>query len=280
VDYNKHAIAFCYKEHNEKMLRVGHCTTLEVLAFAGRRLHGTPGFVVLDDVLRLDIDHSQNASILQLGPSFAALLDEFCSGKCDSADVAHFRQFIKEYNTDVASLSQLTAKIPLHYCVTVADSHGGSKLTEGVATEEKADASAHGSGSGSSRPDAAPKACPVKRLREHSAENDVGNDGAQHLFALQQIAQTDVALLPFIEKLCKTHKPSKKAKRESATYWFLNACRDGCLRCVKLLVEECGVRKDVLSNSGSYNGRDFAEDSARLQTITQQKATEICTYLT
>lgn len=38
VDYRTNSIAFCHKELNENMLRAGHCTTLEALAFGGLSL--------------------------------------------------------------------------------------------------------------------------------------------------------------------------------------------------------------------------------------------------
>ena len=57
------------------------------------------------------------------------------------------------------------------------------------------------------------------------------------------------------------------------------ACRDGCLRCVKSLVEEYGVRKDVRSGSLTYDGRDFVMHSASEQCISQKEANKILTYL-
>ena len=77
----------------------------------------------------------------------------------------------------------------------------------------------------------------------------------------------------------RKHKPINKARKDSATYWFLNACRDGCFRCVKSLVEEYGVRKDVRSESAQYDGRDFVFDTAHTWFIIQQEADMILTYL-
>ena len=157
---------------------------------------------------------------------------------------------------------------------------------DAVHSEEQADASALGSlhvctlgGDASSHADEAPKACPAKLPWAHGAEKVANNEGVAQLIGGRQISQTEVALPLFVDVLCKKHKPSNKARKGSATYWLVNACRDGCLRCMKCLVEEYGVRKDVRSASGKYNGRDFLLDNASHQCITQPEKDEILLYL-
>ena len=80
-------------------------------------------------------------------------------------------------------------------------------------------------------------------------------------------------------RLCKKHRPNNSGRKVFATYWFLNACRDGCLPCVRILVEECGVQKDVRSESGKFNGHAFVKYSAETGVIDEDAATMLFNYL-
>ena len=230
------------------------------------------GFVDIDDALALEIDYSPNECILGIGPSFAALLDEFCTGHYDAAAVAHFRQVIKESNTDVAFLAPRGA-INLGYSISVSVDRNAC-AADGAADDEQADASgcssqrvARLSRDASHHSDAAPKACPAKRQWADDAGTGASIAGAEQLTEAEQA------------ELCKAHKPPNKTRKDSAPYWFFNACRDGCLRCVQLLVDVHRVPKDIRSESGAYNGRDFVVDSASRKRIKLDEASEILTFL-
>ena len=60
------------------------------------------------------------------------------------------------------------------------------------------------------------------------------------------------------DRLCQKHEPTKN-RREDLNYWFFNAIKDGCEDCVKVLVQELGVDKDVTSDTQNYSAKQFAE---------------------
>ena len=84
-----------------------------------------------------------------------------------------------------------------------------------------------------------PQVCFPKRPRSQSVEIIVNNEAAQQNIGGRHAAQPDVDITHFKKRFCKRHGPKNKNRKDSATYWFLNACRDGCLPCAKILVAAC-----------------------------------------
>ena len=62
---------------------------------------------------------------------------------------------------------------------------------------------------------------------------------------------------PDMEKLCKIDKPSRN-RQGQLKYWYFSAVGHGCKECVKLLVQDMGVDKNVTSDNHGYSAMDFA----------------------
>ena len=60
-----------------------------------------------------------------------------------------------------------------------------------------------------------------------------------------------------MSRLCPQHQPFKK-RRADVNYWFFHAVKDGCQKCVKILVEELGVNSNATSETRNYTAMDFA----------------------
>ena len=62
---------------------------------------------------------------------------------------------------------------------------------------------------------------------------------------------------PGTENLCQKHKPSQN-RVGLLKYWYFNAVKHGCQECVRTLVQDMGVDKDVISNTQGYTAMHFA----------------------
>ena len=58
--------------------------------------------------------------------------------------------------------------------------------------------------------------------------------------------------------LCKKHKPKSKNRQGDPKYWFFNAVKHGCKKCVAFCVDSHGIALDVVSDTNKYTAKDFA----------------------
>ena len=117
LEYQTSSISFPTLLFNGSMRRVTHCTSLEVLAFGGLRLHGSATGVSINNEILLDMDWSPQPTVLQLGQAFAVLLDDFCAGVAKDSDVDGLRKVIGTFNKGVASCSLVQSRTTLGYSV-------------------------------------------------------------------------------------------------------------------------------------------------------------------
>ena len=57
---------------------------------------------------------------------------------------------------------------------------------------------------------------------------------------------------------CEAHKPKSARRAAQRKYWLFQAASDGCLPCVKYLLEMQGVDPMSLSDSQSYSALDWS----------------------
>jgi hypothetical protein len=60
--------------------------------------------------------------------------------------------------------------------------------------------------------------------------------------------------------LCRHHKPSNTERRLDPKYWFFQAVRQGCTRCVDFCVRRHLINKNIVSNTNGYTALAYARD--------------------
>ena len=115
--YITSSMSFCTLVFNRSMRRVTHCTSLEVLALSGRRLSCEAQRVVIDEQHVVHLDLSSGGNVLNLGATFAGLLDRFCGRSIVHSDVVMMREYLSFWNYDVAECSRYTDQLPTGYNV-------------------------------------------------------------------------------------------------------------------------------------------------------------------
>ena len=62
---------------------------------------------------------------------------------------------------------------------------------------------------------------------------------------------------PDMGKLCLKHKPTR-TRQGQLKYWYFNAVSHGCKGCVRILVQDMDVDKNVVSDTQGYSAMEFA----------------------
>ena len=220
------------------MRRVTHCTSLEVLALSGRRLSCEAQRVVIDEQHVVHLDLSSGGNVLNLGASFAGLLDRFCGRSIVHSDVVMMREYLSFWNFDVAECSRYTDQLPTGYNVI----YDYRSLSASSAPVTSVLVPSSQSSSSSALP--VPTLPPAPQLQLAAL---VPFDGGRHR--------------------CPTHEPRNTAKKSDIRYWFFKAAEQGCTQCVEFCVRSHHIDKHVLSNSGKWTALAFARDCGQFAMV-------------
>ena len=271
LDIISNSMSFCMVVFNRKMRRCTLCTSVEVLAFSGLTLHGKERCVIIDDKIALHLDLGSGRNALNLGPSFVGLLDCFCGRSVDRVDIHRMRDFLQFWNTDVALCFRHVVEVSSGYQVSY-DADMSSPVSSVPLTPPCSSSVQLVCSSGVSA--SAPP--PMPRMSQTSSASD-----SLSLLPLppppisQPVSSSGSPAPPppppppvpepegFVSfdegiHLCRHHKPKNALRRLDSKYWFFQAVRQGCFRCVECCVRRHFIDKHIMSDNDGHTALDFA----------------------